>query len=620
MSCLFVGVRDILLKEIHKVYNQVLHVSIYHECLGLIPPHLDTMKPSAWIPKNITVNALCPRVWNFLLTSATSRELVDAEIAGVSAIVDWGSYNHSTNSVELRCSLSHQMEGARNMAKTWDRTAVKTLLDVLAKNFASEQLETKQEAWQPFLARVGYIDQIDPTRIIISVSNDTCSVSIVGLRCEVQNLASSFEEDLAKVQEELTRAGSIVTETKSGLRWYELTMLRAIGFIPQQQKRFADLTIAFDMSSLTVQFTGMPADIISAKLEMHEILSGMIERSVEMSASLISLLHGKTLMTYMVGQFKRQNIRVICTCVGKTKLTVYALSDEHISTAIEVINTSTTETSIDADPGRILAAKKWTRLIKSLQSKHDGLLAIDRSQHGVVLTGENSRVAVALGEIRRFLGENIIDDQFIAMEHGVVAYSHAFKTGDIVDIVREFRNGAVKITAKLDGPYGYVVSGNVPDVKGAVQKLKKLINNVLQQQFTVGTPGVQPFVASVAGARSLERLEQKHKVIIEPVVKDTMEGEGDSSGIAATCAGTDGSSCIAATCAGTDGSDCIAAGPDNGSGVVALVSLPGGVTVEVVRGDLTTFRADAIVNFGNRQLKDILGLASLLGDAGNTCF
>ena len=586
MSCLFAGVRDILLKKIHRVDNQVLHVSIYHECLGLIPPCLDTTKSSGWIPKNVTVTALCPLVLNFLMTSSTSRGLVDANMAGVAAVVDWGSYNDSTNSVELRCSLSDQMEDARNMAKTWGHTSVEAFMDVLAKNFASDQLETLREAWQPLLGRVGDIYQLDPTRISVDVSSEACSVSIAGLRSEVESLSSRFREDCAKVEEEITTAATIVTEVESGLKWYQLTMLKAIGFIPQQQKSFADLTIAFDMSSLTVRFTGMPADIMSAKHEMIKVLSGMTETSVEMPASLISLLHGKTLMTYMVAQFKRENIRAICTCVGKTTLTVYALRDEHLATAIEVIRVATSEASIDVDANKMLVPQKWTQLVKSLQSKHDGLLAIDRSQNGVVLTGENSRVGAALEEVRRFIRENnIVDDQFIAMEHGVAAYLHTFKTEDVAEIVGAFHHGAVKITAKLDGPYGYVTSGNVHGLEGAVQKLRKLIDDVVLQRFKVDKPGMRKFLTSDAGTHSLERLNHKHKVIIEPVGKYPEKDEVPVS-------------------AGSVGS------------ATSRVTLPGGVTVEVVRGNLTKFRADAIVNAANGQLNHIGGLAKAIVDAG----
>ena len=48
----------------------------------------------------------------------------------------------------------------------------------------------------------------------------------------------------------------------------------------------------------------------------------------------------------------------------------------------------------------------------------------------------------------------------------------------------------------------------------------------------------------------------------------------------------------------------------------STITLPGGVTVEVLRGDLTKFHADAIVNSANGLLNHHRGLAGAIATAG----
>ena len=63
-------------------------------------------------------------------------------------------------------------------------------------------------------------------------------------------------------------------------------------------------------------------------------------------------------------------------------------------------------------------------------------------------------------------------------------------------------------------------------------------------------------------------------------------------------------------------------GHDNGSDtsgdsgiVVSSFRLPGGATIDMVKGDLVTFQADAIVNAATRQLSNKSGLAKSIADA-----
>ena len=63
---------------------------------------------------------------------------------------------------------------------------------------------------------------------------------------------------------------------------------------------------------------------------------------------------------------------------------------------------------------------------------------------------------------------------------------------------------------------------------------------------------------------------------------------------------------------GDDGSDT----SGDGGVVVSSVPLPGGATIDVVKGNLVTFQADAIVNVATQKLSNKGGLAKAIADAG----
>ena len=591
--CLFAVVPNILAKENHTVQKQALRVSTYYECLGLTPPHHDTTVPGGWIPKNVAVTGFCPRVLSFLQTSVVSRAVVNSAMAEVAAEVEWGTYNDRSTSIELTCTISHKMKNAQTMAKTWSQTVSMTFLDVLASKFASEQIETLQEAWQQFKGCIGYVDELDPSKICVDINDDACSVCFTGQIKEVDDISTKLKDDHSKVQDEMTKAATIVTETKSGFTLHQLRMLSVMAFKSQQQKKYTDLTVVIDMKSLEVKFTGMPGDITLAKLEMYEILNNVIETFIKMSASLISLFHGKDMMKHVVDQFKSRNICAVCNDAGRNKLGVYALGDEQLNAAIEVIKATTCETSVEADVDKISSPEKLTELTDAQQSQHDGLLTIAVSGNTVVLAGAKSRVEEALEEIQNFLKDNIINEQFVPMEHGVACFIHKYMTKEIEAIVLAFQHSAVKITAALEGPYGYVVAGNTYGLQAAVQKLQKLADDVKAQQFYVDKPGMPKFLTSDAGQHSLGRLEHQHHVVIEPVGKYAQKGEVLASDAGASAGGSNIKSCV---------------------------TLPGGATVEVIQGDLTKFHADAIVNAANGRLEHIGGLAKAIADAGSIYF
>ena len=317
----------------------------YYECLGLIFPDHETTTPGGWIPKNVVVTAFCPRVFSFLQASAESRQLVDCKMAEVAAVVEWETYDNTSTSVELTCTITHTMEEAHTMARTWRQDVSTAFQDVLAKHFASEKIGTLQEAWKPLMSRIGYVNELDHTKIAVVLCDDTFNVTFTGLIKEVDVLSSKLKGDHSKVQEEMKKAATIATETNTGFSLPQLRMLNARAFGSQQQKRFSDLTVEIDTETLEVRFTGIPEEIRSAKCAMYDILNNITERCIEMSAEVISELSCKDMMEQMMGQFKNRKICAVYECIEGTKLGVYALNEEDLSTATEVIQATTGHSS-----------------------------------------------------------------------------------------------------------------------------------------------------------------------------------------------------------------------------------------------------------------------------------
>ena len=522
------------------------------------------------------MTGFCPRVFSFLQTSDESRQLVDTKMAEVAAVVEWETYNDTSNDVQLTCPITHTMKDAQTNAKTWSQDVSQTFLDALTKHFASDKIETKQDAWQMFREGIDVsVSESDPSKIVVKTNDDECSIYMTGLRGEVE-----------KVQEEMKRAAKLVTETKTGFSLHQLRMLNAKAFKSQQQKKLTDLTVEIDMKSHEVRFTGMPGDVTTAIVEMYEILNNMVEKSFKMPASVISLLLGKPMKKHVVDQFKDEHICVVYADMGEGRLGVYALRDEHLDTAIELLKATTCEKSVDADVNRMFSPQKWKELLDAQQSEHDGFLAITKSENTVVLMGEKSHVEDSLREISTFL-DIIIIKQFVAMEHGVASYIDKYMVEEVEGVKKTIQHGT--ITVKLEGPYGYSVIVDTNSVHSVVRDFQRWENDIKVQQFSVDKPGLLKFLTSVAGQRSLKRLERQHQVVIEPAGKYAQKDD------------------VLAPNAGPSEVD---------TSTTSRVTLPGGGTVEVVREDLTKFHVDAVVNAANRRLDHNRGLAKAIVQAG----
>ena len=538
--------------------------------------------PGGWIPENATVTGLNTHLLNFISTSHACQRLVDDKMADAAAAVEWDSYSDASRSIELTCTITHNMKNAQHLAKTWSQDAPKIFLDVLDREYASEDIDTLQEAWGRFAERIGYLDDLDPSNVHVDVDQDACMVRVTGGRTEVEDVCSRLKHDRTLVQEEMTRAAKVITEVKSDLGLHCLRMLNAKAFRSEQENKFQDMKVVIDMKSHEVKFTGMPSDVASAKIAMYDILNNITHKPIDMPGSLINLINGIHMKKYFVEQFKARHIcAVFVTDVESKKLMVYSLSDKDLKIAVETITVEIGERKVAADLANITAKDKWRELVKKLESEHTGLLAINACDDCVVLSGVNEPLGKAHKEVQHFLDENITKEQHHQLENGVAVYLKKFMKEEVDNIKKPFPHVTVKV--KTDGPCGFVVTGNEDGVHIVTQQLQKLAGDVAIDKFVVDKPGMPKFLESEAGKHSLKQLEGEHKVVIVDVGKSSQRGAEGGRSMRRSGVGVD---------------------------------LPGGVSVEVVQGDLTTFQADAIVNSANGRLEHRGGLAKAIVDAG----
>ncbi|KAI0223125.1 Protein mono-ADP-ribosyltransferase PARP14, partial [Lamellibrachia satsuma] len=576
-------VNNILARGHHRFEEQTLHVAAYYDDLGPMFSRHNAPASADSIPENIVVSGVNPDILTFIQRSPTSRQFVDRKMADVSAEVGWNSCRD--HSVKITCTIRDKTENSPRIAKDWKQTSEETFLQVLNTAFASEDMDVPQEIWTGFMERIEYVKRLDRSRIVVEVKDKECRVSVIGQRNEVENIMRCLNGDCAKLQQGITTT----TLTVRNVKEHQRRMLFATGFRLKLQKQFPDLTLTVDVRAHTVSFTGMSTNILTAKAQMLAIFKNMMSTQMDMSEMLINIVMGPIVIKYVVQEFKRRTIRAVLCAAGKNTLGVWAFSQEHLYIAVDVIKRSVDEQKIAADLRAIQPLQTWKTLMYQVHSDHEGLLKVNEYDDGVIVSGAVKPVELACRRIQDFLSQHVSVEEFVFMKRGTTDYITKYMKKEVGDVRKASQRDGIKITAKMDGPYGFAVRGSRAALDRVAHKLQVLADSVKMNQHKVDKLGARTFLSSEDGKRALVGLQSDHKVVIEPVGLCSQESPAEVSR------------------AGNNA---------GGSTVVSSISLPGGITVEVVRGDLTRFRADGIVNAANERLDHVGGLAKAIVTAG----
>ena len=137
---------------------------------------------------------------------------MDDKMAEVYATVKWDTYNDTSRTIEMICTVTHNMRNAQHLAKTWSKYAPKAFLDVVKKEFASEDVSILQQAWEKFVGSTDCLENQDHDKVIAELDEKACVVHVTGQQREVHKISDCLKRDHSRIQEELTKFRMLVSD------------------------------------------------------------------------------------------------------------------------------------------------------------------------------------------------------------------------------------------------------------------------------------------------------------------------------------------------------------------------------------------------------------------------
>ena len=145
-------------------------------------------------------------------------------------------------------------------------------------------------------------------------------------------------------------------------------------------------------------FDGKESEVARAVSAMHDLVDKMKGSTLKMSAELIKVMRGITMIRHMVGVFKEKGIVAVYAHEGDKTLRVYARNKGHLEKAITKIRKETRDEQCTDSAGTI-ETEEFAAMKEALHSKYAGLLTITERGGIISLSGMVNPVAEAKVQI-----------------------------------------------------------------------------------------------------------------------------------------------------------------------------------------------------------------------------
>uniref|UniRef100_A0A8C5Q2L0 Poly [ADP-ribose] polymerase n=1 Tax=Leptobrachium leishanense TaxID=445787 RepID=A0A8C5Q2L0_9ANUR len=462
------------------------------------------------------------------------------------------------------------------IAPTW-RDKVSAEYKQLITKFKVSEIPGSEVIWEAIKQDVGSSAY---SRVLVKPYLAKEKVFLAGYMKDVTQTEPVLRKLIEDTRQKIYRQTHIVTVSEPlNPAFYEI--MTRNNLLKNIVKMSPDLKMDYDPRAKNLQFIGLGEEVRSAKSEIQSIKQQLKSKPLSFDQYIMEFLKFADSKEMSTDFFIQRNINAVFE-VERDAIKLSGLSARDLSEAEKIITQELVCNKVTVEDKSLLKSVEWQRLHRHLQDAFNSekcRFLMEECPRGaedqVVISGISSAVNNIYESVHEFIGENTpMKKEIIVQSMAVARFLGDEKKplwGDIGKMNVKYVINQRTIT----------LNGSKPRVLEAAACIEKVLSSLCTDTLRIDKPGAKTFCKDNEDYYVGKVKNDFHCVIY-------LQKDGDSS---------------------------FTAGEVNLGDSHFQITISGGVTIAVYKGDLSRHRVDVAVNAANEDLKHVGGLALDLSNA-----
>ena len=493
------------------------------ECLGLSG---GSEEPTARIPEPFVLSAADHQKLSFLEKLPRLMEALVASLQNSHARLE---SNDSSGSASIACTLTPEMEGVRQMVKSWAEDVVHVLEEHLQTVFAKQLNVTGEE----FTEAQDSIEKLITDRPEMGISYDAeqSLLLIVYKGEQLKGLVDVVVTKVKDVQEKLSRKKSEKTDMIKNSRG-KLLLLQKHVVIKQLSTKYPNLVITFHEDDGFLELKGLEGEIQAAKMKIletfSEITSVTPKWGTDLHKELLKIPAAQKTVESLCLEQSPDDVLVFTS----SGFEVYSFDAQRAETiqmkAVKAVQQRVVK--FNDDNRQAAKSKEWADLKRSILNRNEGLMLMDEDTSSLTIVSVSASIQNDYKNLQNFLQENSIQQHAFSLPKCLHQLFQTF-----------LQDKALSLHLNIDDfnfdqdDAKVVFNGNKLCIKAAQGIYASFREMLTEKRKTYTQPSMMQFFSKHEWTYQQKMIEQEHKcLVLDPteLTEDFMrfEDAGASSG------------------------------------------------------------------------------------------